>query len=194
MVLTQANPRLVAFAACFAPSVFTRTILASALGFVLAALLAHLYVFHITPPFEKYLLPAYTLLPPRRSLGDSASNSPLQPASSAITLKHKDINQKLMGFIYSLNAQKVGNVEENGDVFSMSGQHLGKVTPDGHVYSLSGHIAGNIDGSGRVFEAGKHIGVVHSDGVIYDLDGKRLGHAEPPHAEFGGAALLLLIR
>jgi len=30
---------------------------------------------------------------------------------------HKDINQKLMGFIYSLNAQKVGNVEENGDVW-----------------------------------------------------------------------------
>ena len=73
MVLARANPRLAVIAACFALSAFAGTIRTSAFGLILAALFAHLYVFNITPPFEKYLLPAYTLLLPRRSLGEQSA-------------------------------------------------------------------------------------------------------------------------
>ena len=119
---------------------------------------------------------------------------PLQSAISAIKLRHKDINQNYMGFIYSVNSQKIGNVEEDGTVYNMNGHHLGKITSDGHVMTFSGQLAGHIDGSGRIFEHDRQVGAVHSDGSIFDLNGHRLGHADPPHVEFGGAALILLIR
>jgi hypothetical protein len=118
----------------------------------------------------------------------------LQSAPSAIRLKHEEINNFNMGYIYSSNSQKVGQIQDDGDVFDLNGHHLGKVTSDGHILSLSGQLAGHVDGSGKVFEQGKHVGSVHGDGSIYDINGHRLGHSDPPHVEFGGAAMLVLIR
>jgi len=99
-----------------------------------------------------------------------------------------------MGYIYSLNSQKIGHIDDKGEVFDTSDHHLGKVASDGHVLTVSGNMVGHLDGSGRVFEDSRHVGTVRGDGSIVDLNGHRLGHADPPHAEFGGAALLLLIR
>jgi hypothetical protein len=125
---------------------------------------------------------------------NNTRTSALQSALSAIKLKHKEINNFNMGYIYSANSQKIGHVEETGDVYDLNGHHLGKITPDGHIMDLSGQLAGHIDGSGRVYEQGKNVGIVHSDGSIFDLNGHRLGHSDPPHVEFGGAAMLVLIR
>ena len=65
---------------------------------------------------------------------------------------------------------------------------------DGAVFDISGHKAGHVDGTGKVFDLQKHVGSVHSDGHVFDISGHGIGRTESPHIEFGGAALLLLIR
>lgn len=99
-----------------------------------------------------------------------------------------------MGNIYNSKSIKVAKINEEGEVHSTGDKHLGRVHGDGIVLDGSGHKVGHLDGAGKVFDLEHHIGSVHSDGGIFDTSGHHIGRAEPPHMEFGAAALLLLIR